>query len=292
MDGFVIRPATAVDLSGMHDIFYRNEIAGVESPPPPGPIPAWMRHTLDTGQLLVADDDGALIGYAGLTIRNHVAFLTDLFVRPDRQSRGIGGRLLRQIMTDDWRIRCTLASSDPRALALYIRAGMQPRWQNFWLFAEAAALRLSLGMVRVVGATPGEFDLINWDRSISGRSRPEDHRFWVGQQGGVPLWLYRGDHRLGYGYVRFADGPIWHPNAATIGPVGVGEENGAEGLLALVRWCRERASHIRLCVPGPHPALAPLLSVGFRITDVETFVSSGDRFCDPRRYLSAGGETF
>ena len=292
MDGFVIRPAITADLSAMHEIFYRNEIAGVEAPPPPGPIPAWMRHTITTGQLLVAEDNGELLGYAGLTIRNRVAFLTDLFVRPDRQSRGVGGRLLSQILPDGSLTRCTLASSDPRALALYIRAGMQPRWQNFWLFSEAAALRLLPGDVHVVEAVPGDFDLINWDREMSGRFRPEDHHFWVGQQGGVPLWIYRGDWQLGYGYVRFADGPIWHPNAATIGPVGVGEEHGAECLLALARWCRERASHVRLCVPGPHPALAPLLSAGFKITDVETFVSMGDRFCDPRCYLSAGGETF
>jgi hypothetical protein len=50
---------------------------------------------------------------------------------------------------------------------------------------------------------------------------------------------------------------------------------------------------LRLAVPGPHPALRPLLDAGFRIADFDTFASSAQTpFFVPRCYLSTGGETF
>jgi hypothetical protein len=50
---------------------------------------------------------------------------------------------------------------------------------------------------------------------------------------------------------------------------------------------------VRLAVPGPHPALRPLLDAGMRIADFDTFVSTArEPFFDSRRYLSTGGETF
>lgn len=246
MDAPIIRTATVADLPAIHDIFYRNEVVGHADPPPPGPLPAWLRHTLATGTLLVAELAGVPIGYAGLTIRDRVAFLTDLFVQPAHQSRGIGGALLRAILPPGDLTRCTLASSDPRALSRYIRAGMRPRWQNFWLLAESATLRLPPGDVRVAAADPADPDLLAWDRRFSGRDRPNDHRFWREQQGGIPLWLVRGDQRLGYAYIRFADGPIWHPHAATIGPVGTLADVGSEALLSLVQWSRERSPLVQI----------------------------------------------
>ena len=52
------------------------------------------------------------------------------------QSAGVGGWLMLQAFGAAAGLRCTLSSSDPRALGLYIRAGLIPRWQNFLLRAE------------------------------------------------------------------------------------------------------------------------------------------------------------
>ena len=70
---------------------------------------------------------GAVIGYAGSIVRGQVAFLTDLFVRAAHQSNAIGQALLAAVMPQDGRMHCTTASTDPRAQALYARAGMAPR---------------------------------------------------------------------------------------------------------------------------------------------------------------------
>jgi hypothetical protein len=60
-----------------------------------------------------------------------------------------------------------------------------------------------------------------------------------------------------------------------------------------VRWARERAEVLRISVTGPHPALAPLLTAGFKIVEVETFCSNGSAaFLDIERYIPSGGDLF
>jgi hypothetical protein len=49
-----------------------------------------------------------------------------------------------------------------------------------------------------------------------------------------------------------------------------------------------RANILHIDVPGPHPSLALLLKTGFRITYVETFVSSSPTpFFDPQCYIAS-----
>ena len=51
--------------------------------------------------------------------------LADLFVEPGRLGTGLGRPLLSALF-EDAPVRATFASSDPRALPLYVRAGMTP----------------------------------------------------------------------------------------------------------------------------------------------------------------------
>lgn len=87
---------------------------------------------------------------------------------------------------------------------------------------------------------------------------------------------------------------IWYPDAITIGPVGARTiEDACLCTLGAVAWARGRAAVLRIGVPGPHSALAPLLESGFRITDVDIFVCRGaGMFVDPRRYIPSGGALF
>src|SRR6478609_3122555 len=126
MPDFSIRSATSDDLQAVHAVWYATETIGEANPPPPGAPHPWLRHVLRTGTLLVAERDGAIIGFAGVIARGELAFLTDLFVAPERQSHGTGAALLDAILPRDGRALATIGSSDPRALALYIRAGMTP----------------------------------------------------------------------------------------------------------------------------------------------------------------------
>jgi GNAT superfamily N-acetyltransferase len=294
MQGWHIRDAAPGDLESAFDIFYENEMRGEASPPPRGLVPAYLRHVLATGRVLVAEQEGRLLGFAGLITRGEVSFLTDLFVRPSMQSSSIGKMLLHQILPTEG-VRWTCGSSDPRALSLYVRAGMRPQWPQFWLRAiDLEPERLPEDSLTIVEATPGDPELLAWDAEIGGRYRPEDHAFSVRDQQAVALWFLRQGERVGYGYVRLAAGTIRYPGAVTVGPVGTRRaDDAAASVLAATRWACQRARVLHITVPGPHPSLAPLLEAGCRIIDLDTFLASSPTpYLDPRRYLSSGGDMF
>ncbi|MEI4884025.1 hypothetical protein, partial [Klebsiella pneumoniae] len=90
------------------------------------------------------------------------------------------------------------------------------------------------------------------------------------------------------------DSSLWHPEALTLGPIGTFDRADAIGcVLTAVEWARRRASIVDINIPGPHAAIVPLLSAGFRIIEVETFCSTEDTpFVDVQRYVSSGGDLF
>jgi hypothetical protein len=246
--------------------------------------------------MYVADRDGEIVAFAGAITRGSITFLTDLFVRPDQQSSHLGKALLeRALPRQDAHIRFTVSSTDPRALALYVRAGMRPCWPHVNL-RLAAPLRLPLPAqdVEIVVGAVDDPELVRWDARIGGRSRPVDHAHWVDAQQATPLWFRRRGAAVGYGYVRPGAGTLLDPAACWVGPLSaVTSEDAVACALAAVVWARARAEVVRIDVPGPHPALAPLLDAGCRITYVETFVSSASQpFFDAQRYIPSGSTLF
>src|SRR5215472_12901530 len=133
------RPAHESDLRQMYEVFYQNEVLDSPDLPPPGNTPPYMRHVLQTGTMSVAEQDGEVIAFAGAITREKITFLTDLFVLPAHQSRQLGQTLLHATLPQDNLIHCTIGSNDPRALALYMRAGMRPQWPYIELALEQPA---------------------------------------------------------------------------------------------------------------------------------------------------------
>jgi GNAT superfamily N-acetyltransferase len=294
---FSIRAATPEDLPAVHAIWYATETVGEANPPPLGQPHAWLRHVLRAGTLLVAERDGALLGFAGIIARGALVFLTDLFVAPETQSHGVGGALLDAILPRDERTRATIGSSDPRALALYIRADMTPEWPDFQIHVERERWRppdRDLNGVEMVEAARMESDLLAFDAEISGRSRPDEHRYWLEECAGTPFWFQRDGRRMGYGYVRLApETPLQPADMAVVGPLGVRDSADAPACaLAAVGWALERRPQASLLIPGPHPALRPLLGSGGMIEYVETFLCSAPPCVDETRYMPSDGAFF
>jgi len=290
-----IRRATEADLPAIYEIWYANEVGGDRNPPPRG-SDMLLRHELGGAEIYVAALGDRVAGFAAAVVRDRVVFLSECFVGAPFQSRGVGRALVRRLLAPDGRVRCTLSSRDPRALSLYIRAGLRPRWPHFCLLADTARLAdLPAGTAEVAVAGQGDADLVEWDAAIAGRRRPADHVYWRERVAAVPLWFVRAGQPIGYGYFQLrTPEDLWYPDGATIGPIGA--RNSADALecvLAAVRWARPRATTLRIGVPGPHLALAPLLGAGFQITYVEMFVSSADRpFVDAACYIPASSTLF
>ena len=292
------RPAAENDLAASQYIYYLNEIQGLQNPPPPQAASSMLHHIFETGTVYVAEQDGQIIGYAGAIKRGPIAFLTDLFVKPETQSAQIGKTLLQHALPQDGSIRCTVSSTDPRAQALYIRSGMQPQFPHFnlhWSSENSPHHKnTSTTSIKIVEAQADDPAFLQWDTSICGRERLVDHTFWRQQQQGVPLWFERQGKRVGYGYVRLGTSSFWYPQMCTVGPVGVrSPEYATDCVLSAVEWAMKRATIVRIDVPGPHPCLAPLLEQGFRIIYIETFLSAASTpFFDARCYIPSSSDLF
>jgi GNAT superfamily N-acetyltransferase len=300
--GVTVRPTRASDLPALGDVWRAAAHPGRVDPPPPGVLSLYYQHQLATGESWVAEDADGLAGYAASFTRSGVTFLSDLFVVPARQSRGIGAALLHHALARVGGTRCTMSSLDPRALALYTRAGLRPRWPHMLLAASPPDFAALPGAaVDVTVASAGDPAFVEWDARLSGLSRPEDHAFWRAV-GAVPLWFAHVGDRVGCGYV-------WHradanPDApeVRVGPLGAVSPEHAVGCVgAALRWAASSAASAdpraaprewtyRVAVSAAHAALAPLLEAEFRVSGLEIFCCSrDDLFFDPRAYLALAG---
>ncbi len=291
-----IRNATAADLPRVAQIWYEGVGGGQPAAPALRGVPSLYAHELDAGELSVLEEDGQVVAFASVVHRGGIAFLADLFVAAAARSRGHGQRLLRASLPRDDRTCCTVSSNDPRALPLYIRSGLRPRWPLVQLRLPAPTMeRLGAGLVRVVEAELDDPWLGRWDTALGGRDRPRDRRYWAARRGGVPLWCRRQAQTVGYAIVQtVSDDVLDRADVVTVGPMGVRDGRDAvECVAAVVEWARGRGRPIRISLLGPHPALAPLLRAGARIASVETFCANADApFVDPLCYVPSGGDLF
>ncbi len=290
------RPAQEDDLIHASEIVYANEIRGEPAPPPFPGRSITLLHIFETGSVYVAEENGHILAFAGAITRSRVTYLTDLFVRPDLQSSRLGQTLLQYVLpVSPDGIRCTMSSNDPRAIALYTRAGMRPQWPNFCLRREGPAPANAFSNdLEIVEAQANDPAIVEWDDSVSCRHRPQDHAFWVREERGMPLWFRRNGEIVGYGYIRPGASTLWYPEACLIGPIGARTpEEATACVLAAVKKAQQHARVLRIDVAAPHPCLLPLLEARFQITYVETHHSSAETpFFDPRRYIASGSDLF
>ena len=250
-----------------------------------------MRHPMRTDPDLawIADQDGEPVGFSVGFVRGELWFLSDLFVLPEAHGKGIGGALLQRClaggMAHGARIRAVASSGDPAAQALYIRAGMVPR---FPLFGIKGAVRglcdLPAARQKIARATAtatwirklGDLDEIVW-----GRRRDCEHRFWLEESrltclaiidasGRPAAYAYRGPNRLGPFGARSPRLQI-----ALLRAIGDASGNGA--------------AETEIRVPGLNATmLAALLASGFRIDHAGLFMTSRP-FGRFDRYVPSGG---
>lgn len=84
----------------------------------------------DTRHYLIAEDDGEVIGYAGLCAYPDESFVQTLAVRTDRQSRGVGAKLLAALVDearrrDEPMVGLEVRADNLVAQRLYLRFGFE-----------------------------------------------------------------------------------------------------------------------------------------------------------------------
>lgn len=277
-----IRSATLEDLPQIRSILaaHGNDgpvvIADIVGP--------YVSHLINRGRARVAEIAGVdgVVGFGAAIDTGRSVHLADLFVHPDRLGQGIGRALLDAVFEGAIQ-RTTFASDDPRAIPLYVRAGMQPLWASVYVQGPSGALPRASGDLRTETATPDRLAAL--ERDWTGLDRSIDHAYWA-SSADADGFVVRADGAIaafGYGRVRQAvrirvlDRLVIHPDADPV----------AATLTALARAAR--GGPVFTCLLGPNPVLRPLLEGGFRIVDRDQYLASDPGIIDPVRLLPNPG---
>ena len=136
----IVRPATPSDIPAMAAVLEAN---GETDSLPDVPGRPYLEHLVSrpSARPLAGEVDGVVVGW-GATIEvggPRRRFITDLFIDPAQQSKGVGRAVLAQLV-DGADQRFTFSSDDPRALGAYVRARMRPWWPVLYMTVSGAAL--------------------------------------------------------------------------------------------------------------------------------------------------------
>jgi GNAT superfamily N-acetyltransferase len=251
-----VRTARDADLAAIAEITAANDDE-------PGADPRYVDHLRRDGRFLVAELDGEVAGFGATRRVGGATMLCDLFVRPELHGGGVGKRLLDALFPEPGE-RFTFASQDPRAMPLYARHGMVPRWPLLYLVGEPVRSDTALRACTVSAAEASAAEL-----KLTGRDRGPDYAYW--ENG---LLVLDGREIVAAG----ATSPerLFHLASA--------RDPEACLLAALSAFEQDQ---VRLSLPGPHPALRTLLDARWRIEDQDCYMSSSEKLVDPGAVLSA-----
>jgi GNAT superfamily N-acetyltransferase len=279
---FEIRAATDEDVPAIRAILaaHGNDGAVVVA----DVVGPYLRHLIRRRGARVAVEGDEVVGFGATVDTGRSVHLADLFIRPDRIGQGIGKPLLAAVFGDARR-RTTFASDDPRALPIYVRAGMLPLWASLYLEGPADRLPRAPSSLRTAPASANE--LAATERDWTGTDRGVDHGFWASQPDADGFTVLDGDRVVAIGCgrarqaspIRVLDRLVVHPDQA-VDPVPV-------TMAALTRAAR--GGVVLACIQGPSPVLRPLLDLGFRIADRDQFMSSEPDLVDPARLIPNPG---
>jgi GNAT superfamily N-acetyltransferase len=279
------RPAFDLSMAAMRDLFARQN-----HPWPLDPDVFWralqpyLSHlAAHAAEWWVAEDpsDGSLVGPARSVERDGLFELSELFVKPDLQSAGIGKSLMeRAFPVGRGEVRLILATNDVRALARYYAADTVARFGVASLTAAPKPTDGDAGDLEAVATTSDDTSLIaEIERAVVGYARDADYP-----------WL--SDQREGYLYYRRGRVAGFSFFSATgIGPIAAIEPADQRAiLLHLERRAHESSvDEINFQVPTVNAiAMNHLLGRGFKIDAPLNLFMSNREFGRFDRFIAFG----
>jgi GNAT superfamily N-acetyltransferase len=278
----IVRPASADDIPAIAAVL---DASGETSTWPDLAGWPYVEHLVRRARVPIAITNQVVIGMAGsLEIgRPDVRFLSDLFVHPNEQDHGVGRALLLAAF-DGAVERLTFSSADPRALGIYVRAGLRPWWPQFYVDVPRAALGDA-----DTAFTSEPADVVTtarWSRTWTGMDRTADfahygslpeargHLVREGGEAAAVVWSNRRRSRPGRALDHVSIAPRADARLATV---------------AALRAAIGPAESLIVTIPGPHPAVPWLLERGARILDRDQFCATDPSLLDPVRILPNPG---
>lgn len=154
----------------------------------------------DAAQFWLAEQDGKVIAYARSIEHDGLMDLTEFFVSPKNQSAGVGRELLaRTFQSRTAQYRVIVATTDDRALARYLKAGVYARFPIKYFSRKAERVDVKTDLAFEPLQTDHHMpDLNRLDRAVIGHARPVVHR-WVATDREGFVYRRKGEV-VGYGY--------------------------------------------------------------------------------------------
>jgi GNAT superfamily N-acetyltransferase len=246
-----------------------------------GADPAYARHLLAHGRVVVGVSDGSVVGFGATrqlgTGASPVSMLCDLFVDPRFHGGGCGRAMLSALWQSGER-RMTFSSLHAHALPLYTTFGLDAWWPLLYLRGRVDALALSAGW-RAEPATPAEVAAL--ELAWTGTDRSADHLAWARRPGGASVLAKRGDEVLAAAAVGGA-GSAYGVTHLALAP-SAGDADAAAGVLAVLAGLAPEDGLALVCLPGPHPAVRALLAAGWRVEEFDMFMATEPSLLAPRR---------
>jgi GNAT superfamily N-acetyltransferase len=239
-----------------------------------------LRHLLLTdpaGGRIAFDDDGE-VAFASTLVRDRYWFLAFLFVRPRTQRRGVGRRLLGELLPADADItRATVVESfQGVATGLYASGGMTPARSSAGSSVPARVDLTADRTMQRADMTDADLDSIGQlDERVLGFRRRKDHEWWIRT---MRAFAYRrGKAMVAYAYL----------DEAYVAPVLAVDPATLEAVIADLFGSVDGGA-LELGVWSSSPALLrSLLHAGFRIHEAKVslvYASSGGPL--PANYMA------
>ncbi len=295
---FTLRRGTPADARACHDLLWTSvtDLGRRRGMELEGTADDWwaggssLNHFLaeHAAEWWIAEADGAEnpIGYARAIERGGLFELTEFFVRPGQQSRGVGRALLeRAFPAGRGEVRSIIATTDERAIGRYYRAGVAARFPYVTMAGaprpDGTTPRLDAERIAVGASATAVTDI---ERSVLGYPRgPEELAWLVGAREGT---LFRRDGKpVGYAFV----------SAAGAGPIAALEPDDLPAILGHVegRASALGMTKLELEVPGINEtAMRYLLERGFRIDGWINLFMSSRPFGQLDRYIGYSPPVF
>ena len=260
--------ATAADIPAMLEVFF-HAIEDLDQqrgrplqPRNAAPLEMHFGHLLQTDphSCYVAEDHGRTIAFGVVMRRGVETYLSFLFVEPKWQNRRIGRAVYEACLAGVGegveRHSVCAEANQPVSTGLYAKMGLAPR-TPLYLIRGALPDQALPTVPQNVQRHPVRAEAVaEFDRTLIGYERPQDHAFWAHDRTGA-LFTDEVGTVLGYGYA--------HPSGR-IGPVAAADPAYLPAFVGYLVRLTDVLEGRQLVVPGPAASiLGPLLQAGLRI---------------------------